>query len=495
MLVSPAPDIKIQSLFNTINAINFKTNHDIEENNRKLQDISNTEHLQLSSKRLQNYVQQLDNQKKTLTEEIDSMKIILDEIKSLKKLILIFAQKINPYNLTVKNADSFVIQWNTITVPSIQSPPINAFIFLQLFFCVLVYCSFYVFARPQLIREKLFYNAAIKKYFFHGLTVFILCYGVFQSIMSNIESFPVQYVNFRPVLYCFIGLFIAIYLIYRDTSSKNEILIQTLLFRCRRVLFIGIIVKLMSLFISFLSIPFFKTWVLFGYITGLYWIASAFYKQHRLQKYPLVKKVIQGICLFLYGLLLVGVSLGYQQLGWWLIPNLAMTFMIGLFFYSLNNVLIKIKNYFTQPRHKITKKIYYFFGLKKEQTIIEILILRYILLIGLMIYTFIVLSEVWGITSYQIYEFVNSSLNNNIINNIFKFNIVLLLRSIILFCVLMLLSRILAGMIVRPIKNKQPQEVARFFVQLVFFIADVVIFCLIINDYIITYFLDYETYR
>ena len=134
MLASPSSDINIQSLFNTINAIKFETNNDIEENNRKLQDISNTEYLRLSSKRIQKYVQQLENKKKTLTEEIESMKIILDEIKSLKKSILIFTQKINPYNLKLKNADSLVIQWNMLTIPSIQVPKISGLLFFQLFF-------------------------------------------------------------------------------------------------------------------------------------------------------------------------------------------------------------------------------------------------------------------------------------------------------------------------------------------------------------------------
>ena len=134
---------------------------------------------------------------------------------------------------------------------------------------------------------------------------------------------------------------------------------------------------------------------------------------------------------------------GYHHLALYLMPNLITT--VGLIFigFKLNQCLGIIYTKLSDPTQNASRKLRALLGIKPENKLIELIILRVTLLLPVIVMTLFALMELWGKPRYQ-FETILLSLDKG--QFIFNAHVQVLsiLRAANLFCVLALLGRMIA---------------------------------------------------
>jgi small-conductance mechanosensitive channel len=151
---------------------------------------------------------------------------------------------------------------------------------------------------------------------------------------------------------------------------------------------------------------------------------------------------------------------GYLNFGLFFIINLLFTLGTFTFFWRASLFLKTIYTILCNPKYKVSQKFRAFLGVKSHTKLLEILIIRMIMNLALIISFLCGLLEIWGLTTYKI-----TDLYDSFHEGIHLFGLVIYLpqtiRAANIFCVLILLGRVLKAYFVRNhIKQDDKHSIA-----------------------------------
>lgn len=187
-----------------------------------------------------------------------------------------------------------------------------------------------------------------------------------------------------------------------------------------------------ALYLSVLNIAY--SWLIWPFVE--HWIHRSYRKRALF--------ILKTLCLSS----IIAAWCGYHYLAKALIPNLIITAVIIRLILDVYQVFSQIYHFLTDPTQDLSKKLYYFLGLKANNKLIELYIMRFAFNVSAIMLGTLSIIEIWGGTRYQVLSVFNQFHEGY---SILGANIrpTMLLRAVTTFCLILLLGKALSTYIIR----------------------------------------------
>lgn len=278
------------------------------------------------------------------------------------------------------------------------------------------------------------------------LIIVLAIYNWLVLLLSFIiQNIPLKFTDYRIETYVLTGSLLIIYFITRDRSSPNEPVAISFIKRIQVVASLAFVGSLSLMLLNERSLPLpllglYNTLLIIGFNTALLWLSWLIFRL-KYFKHRYYVSLAAKVCLGLFFFFIIKAAwLGYHHFSSLFIVNCITTFMVLII---LKNVNVEINNIYLaiiNPHQKISKKLFHVLGMQHGGKIFEFVIFRYLIMTIPFFIAIIALLQLWGVILYDTVEFYKVLKTGVLIDNIYIYP-TRIIRSGILFCIIMLLGR------------------------------------------------------
>ncbi len=161
-----------------------------------------------------------------------------------------------------------------------------------------------------------------------------------------------------------------------------------------------------------------------------------FKRQHSLPLRAIAKILLAEIFIFT----IIMAWFGYNDFAIYFIPNMIATLLVIMIVIKGTHILSSIYYVLDDPNSSLSKKIHSWMGLSSRKKLIELLVIRFILSVGLIVFSMFIFMKIWGVSQYYIDHWKGVYLTGF---SIYGFNIwpQRIVRGIIMFCLIVMIGR------------------------------------------------------
>lgn len=174
---------------------------------------------------------------------------------------------------------------------------------------------------------------------------------------------------------------------------------------------------------------------------------------------------MQSISIVLWMLIPITLALdllGYYEFAKFLVPNIALTVLIIYVVWQVIHFINWGYRRITSPDEALSQKIRTYLGTPKHAVFIELLIIRYILILNCLLRSVQATMFVWQVPKYYTIKYSDLFRDPYHILGL-EVRVATMLRATMLFCIILVCGRFVSGAIARALKNSEHKQLKNTF--------------------------------